>query len=138
MVVFSLLPRPVPNKLSFMRSALAPVAVDRRLWVSPRTRGGIVVRFALGFVLGLMACSFSPAAEASRILVAFEADASTEAIAKLETKFHLTLVQALPEARSRVYSLSVENLAATIRQIENEPAVRYAEVDQKVSIPPTP
>jgi hypothetical protein len=85
-----------------------------------------------------MACSFSPAAEASRILVAFEADASTEAIAKLETKFHLTLVQALPEARSRVYSLSVENLAATIRQIENEPAVRYAEVDQKVSIPPTP
>jgi len=71
----------------------------------------------------------------ARIIVAFQKTAGLDEIQALERRHELKMISDLPAANSRVYVLTgSKNLQETLTALSVEPIVRYAEVDQKVSI----
>ncbi len=75
--------------------------------------------------------------DAARMIVAYVANTSPQEIAAIEKKFDLRLVKILTNSQLRVYQPSPgQSVAETIRLLEKEPTVRYAEVDGQVSIQP--
>jgi len=80
----------------------------------------------------------APAAEPpapDRIIVAFQKTAGADEIKALEQRYALKLVSDLPAANSRVYVLTgSRSLPETLQALSAESIVRYAEIDQKVSI----
>ena len=70
-----------------------------------------------------------------RIIVAFQKTAGPDEIEALERRHALKMVSDLAAANSRVYLLTgPQSLPESLKAISAETIVRYAEIDQKVSI----
>ena len=82
-----------------------------------------------------MAATAGEGASPPRIIVAFQKTAGADEIAALERRHALKMVSDLSAANSRVYLLTgSQSLPETLQAISAESIVRYAEIDQKVSI----
>lgn len=103
--------------------------LDSRVWI----RLGAVFFLA---VISLPVVALSGEASApARIIVAFQKTAGPDEIAALERRHALKMVGGLPAANSRVYLLTgPQSLPETLKALSAETIVRYAEIDQKVSI----
>lgn len=73
------------------------------------------------------------------VIVAYANGATSQDIKKIEEKYGLNLVKTLAAANLRVYRVPpTTSLERTLRDLGTEKAVRYAEVDQEVTIQEEP
>jgi hypothetical protein len=69
------------------------------------------------------------------IIVAYKPGTTLQDITHIEEKYGLKFAKTLAAANSRVYNVPAENaLEKLLRDLGAEPAVRYAEVDQEVTV----
>lgn len=69
------------------------------------------------------------------VIVAFTNGATSQDITHLEEKYGLKLAKTLAAANSRVYHVPLQTpVEKLLRELGSESAVRYAEVDQEVTV----
>lgn len=72
-----------------------------------------------------------------RIIVKFATGAQLSAIQSVEQKFNLSLIKELPTTGLRIYQTPHrKNPDDLIKQINQDPSVQYAEIDQVIHLSP--